>query len=246
MDLLAIGAGLEFNEFPSGVFRSLIALSDGIASLKLRNGSVLGEQSDVYLIGKAFSGFFRIGKVRRHPGAVGDNSGFLVEEMVSGGSVVRTDSIRQGIILQHRPDHIIRFGHKGLVIVLNIAVDVHELVAFLAAGADDRGKNQVRCPAVLAGHAGKGSGTNARGFQGFQIAHPLVPGSSGCNTGLLKHFLVVEIADRLTAVGNIVKPAVFPVASELQGVLAKLLRILRVSFHIGVHVHGDAILHRQL
>ena len=33
MDLLAIGAGLEFNEFPSGVFRSLIALSDGIASL---------------------------------------------------------------------------------------------------------------------------------------------------------------------------------------------------------------------
>ena len=26
---------------------------------------------------------FRIGKVRRHPGAVGDNSGFLVEEMVS-------------------------------------------------------------------------------------------------------------------------------------------------------------------
>ena len=58
----------------------------------------------------------------------------------------------------------------------------------------------------------RGSGTNARGFQGFQIAHPLVPGSSGCDTGLLKHFLVVEIADRLTAVGNIVKPAVFPVA----------------------------------
>ena len=60
MDLLAIGAGLEFNEFPSGVFRSLIALSDGIASLKLRNGSVLGEQSDVYLIGKAFQRLFSV------------------------------------------------------------------------------------------------------------------------------------------------------------------------------------------